>query len=76
MAVKDRGTPRHPGPFRFMGIGADSTAILVALCFIALGLAGLPIAKFFLLGAILVGAGIAILFRVFGKKPLFPKRFF
>ena len=74
--MKDHSTPRHPGPFRFMSIGVGSAAVMVAVSFVALGLAGLPIAKFFLLGAVLMGIGVAILFRVFRKKPLFPNRFF
>lgn len=49
---------------------------MIAVGFIALGLAGLPIAKFFLLGAILFGAIVALLFRFFRRKPLFPNRFF
>ena len=59
-----------------MSIGVGSAAVMVAVSFVALGLAGLPIAKFFLLGAVLMGVGVAILFRVFRKKPLFPNRFF
>jgi hypothetical protein len=43
---------------------------------VTLGLIGLPLAKFFLLGAILLGAGVAILLRVFRKKPLFPDRIY
>ena len=73
--MKDHSTPRHPGPLRLMSIGVGSAAVMVAVSFVALGLAGLPIAKFFLLGAILLGVGVAILFRVF-RKPLFPDRFF
>ena len=74
--MKDHSTPPHPGPFRIPAIRAEFSAVMVALGFIALGLAGLPIAKFFLLGAILVGAMIALLFRVLRKKPQFPERFF
>jgi len=57
-----------------MGVGA--TAIMVALCFVVLGLVALPIAKFFLLAAILLGIGIAVIFRIMAKKPLLPERFF
>jgi hypothetical protein len=74
--VKDHATPRHPGPFRFSGTGGEFGAIIVALGFVVMGLVGLPIAKFFLVGAILLGVGVAILFRIFRKKPLFPNRFF
>jgi len=59
-----------------MGIGGESAAIIVALGFVVLGLVGLPTAKFFLLAAILLGVGVAIVFRMFRKKPLFPNHFF
>ena len=49
---------------------------MVALCFVVLGLVALPIAKFFLLAAILLGIGIAVIFRIMAKKPLLPERFF
>ena len=74
--MKDPSPPRHPGPFRIPRVDGESAAIIVAIGFVVLALVGLPIAKFFLLGATLVGAVVAILFRVFRKKPLFPNRFF
>ena len=74
--VKDHSTRPHPGPFLFMSMGVGATAIMVALCFVVLGLVALPIAKFFLLAAILLGIGIAVIFRIIAKKPLLPERFF
>ncbi len=74
--MKDHSTPRHPGPFRITGIGGEAAAVILAVGFLVMGLVSVPIAKFFLLGAALVGIGIAILFRSLRKKPLFPKRFF
>jgi len=59
-----------------MAIGTGSVAIIVAIGFVVLGLTGLPIAKFFLLGAVVLGIGIAIVFHFRERKPLFPKRFF
>jgi hypothetical protein len=59
-----------------MSMGVGATAIMVALCFVVLGLVALPIAKFFLLAAILLGIGIAVIFRIIAKKPLLPERFF
>lgn len=61
---------------QFMRIGGESAAIIVAIGFVILGLAGLSIAKFFLLGAIVLGCGIALLLHLFRKKPLFPNKFF
>jgi hypothetical protein len=74
--VKDHSTPKHPGPFRIASVGGEVGALIVAIGFVYLGLAGLPIAKFFLAGALLVGAVVALLFRAFRKKPLFPDHFF
>ena len=74
--VKHPSTPKHPGPFRIASVGGEAGAIIVAIGFVYLGLAGLPIAKSFLAGAVLLGAVVAILFRVSRKKPLFPDHFF
>ena len=54
-----------------MDMGVDSTAILIAVCFIVLGLVALPIFKFILGGGILLGVGVAILFRALRKKSHF-----
>ena len=68
--MKDHDTPRHPGPFQVMGMGGWSAAIMVVFSYVALGLVDLPVAKFFLLGAVLLGAGVAILLRISrGKRP-------
>ena len=75
-AVKHDETDRHPGPMRFMTVGGEGAAIIVAISFVVLGLVSVPLAKFFLLGAILLGIGVAILFRFIRRKPLFPTRFF
>ena len=53
-----------------MGIGGWSAAIMAVLTYVALGLVDLPVAKFFLLGAILLGVGVAILLRVSRGKRL------
>ena len=59
-----------------MAIGTGSVALMVAIGFVVLGLTGLPIAKWFLLGAIVAGVGFAFLFYRAEKKSLFPDRFF
>ncbi len=59
--MKDRDTARHPGPWRVMQVDAESAGILVAVAFVVLGVVGLPIGKWFLLGALALGALIAIL---------------
>lgn len=76
MLVKDHSTPPHPGPFRIPTTSGEFAAIIVAVGFVTLGVAGLPIAKFFLLGAVILGVVVAMLFRVLRKKPQFPKHYF
>ena len=61
--MKDRDSNRHPGPFRVMREDAEFAGILVAVSFVVLGLVGLPIAKWFLLGAGAVGIVVALIFR-------------
>ncbi len=65
--MNDREAPRHPGPFRIPRFEAGFAGIIVAGGFIALGLAALPLAKWFLLAAVCVGIVIAILLRIFRK---------
>jgi hypothetical protein len=59
--MKDHDAKRHPGPFRVMNVDAESAGILIAVAFLVLGLVGLPIAKWFFLGALVLGSSIALL---------------
>jgi hypothetical protein len=65
--MKDHDGKRHPGPFRVMSVDAESAGILVAVAFLVLGLVGLPIAKWFFLAALVLGAAVALLLRVTRK---------
>jgi len=65
--MKDHDGKRHPGPFRVMSVDAESAGILVAVAFLVLGLVGLPIAKWFFLAALVLGATVALLLRVTRK---------
>ena len=51
----------HPGPFRVMQVDAEFAGILVAVAFFVMGFVSVPIAKGFLVGAFLVGIGIAVI---------------
>jgi len=62
-SMQDHDAKRHPGPFRMMSVDAESAGILVVVAFLVLGLVGLPIAKWFFLGALVLGASIALLLR-------------
>ena len=65
--MKDHDAKRHPGPFRVMSVDAESAGILVAVAFLVLSLVGLPIAKWFFLAALVLGATVALLLRVTRK---------
>ena len=65
--MKDHDGKRHPGPFRVMSVDAESAGILVAVAFLVLGLVGLPLAKWFFLAALVLGAAVALLLRVTRK---------
>jgi len=62
--MKQYDSARHPGPLRAMRAG-----IIVAVAFVVLGLVGLPFAKWFLLGAVVLGAAVALLLRFARKEP-------
>jgi hypothetical protein len=66
--MKHRDPSRHPGVMRFMRVDAEFAGILVAVGFVVMGVVGIPIVKWFLLGAIVLGAGVALLFRLVRKS--------
>ena len=66
--MKDHDAPRHPGPWRVMPSDAELAGFIVAIGFIVMGVVGIPIMKFFLLGAILLGGGVALLLRFTRKE--------
>ena len=53
--MKQHDGARHPGPMRVMRVDAEFAGILVAVAFIVLGLVSLPMAKWFFLGALVLG---------------------
>ena len=66
MKLPDRPRP-HPGPFRFMTADPEWGGILIAVGFVILGLIGLPLARWFLLGVVLFGAAFALLLHYIRK---------
>jgi hypothetical protein len=62
--MKRHETKPHPGPFRFVRVDAEFIGLVVALGFVVMGVVSIPIAKWFLLGALLLGAGVALLLRL------------
>lgn len=59
--MKNHATEPHPGPFRIPRVDAEIAGILIAIAFVVMGLVALPIAKWFLLGALLLGGGFAFI---------------
>ncbi len=66
--MKSRDEGWHPGPMRVMAVDAEFASVLIAVGFVLLALVGLPIAKWFLLGTVMLGTAIALLFRVVRKN--------
>ncbi len=62
--MKEHATPPHPGPFRIPQVDAEVAGILVAIGFIIMGVVAIPIVKWFLIGAVLVGAVFALIRRL------------
>jgi len=61
--MKQRDANRHPGPWRVMRVDSEFAGVLVAVGFVVMGLVSMPIAKWFLLGALLLGIGVALMLR-------------
>jgi hypothetical protein len=55
--MKDHGALRHPGPWRIMPTDAELAGFIVAIGFNVMGVVGILIVKWFLLGAILLRGG-------------------
>ena len=66
-AMKTRDAERHPGPWRVMRIESGLIGIIVAIEFLLMGFVSMPVAMWFLLGAFVLGGGIALLLR-FSRK--------
>ena len=47
-----------------MRIDSEFAGIIVAVAFVILGVVGLPIGRWFLLGAVLVGLGFAVVIKL------------
>ena len=65
--MKQHDASRHPGPWRVMRVDSEFAGLLVAVGFVVMGLVSMPIATWFLLGALLLGVGVALLVRYIRK---------
>jgi hypothetical protein len=61
--MKDHDANRHPGPWRVMQVDAGVAGIIVAVGFLVMGLVSIPVVRWFLLGALLLGGIVALLLR-------------
>jgi hypothetical protein len=66
--MKQVDGPRHPGPMRLMRVDAEFAGIIVAVGFLVMGAVGLDIGKWFVLGAFVLGAAVALLLRLTRKE--------
>ena len=65
--MKQRDSNRHPGPWRVMRVDSEFAGLFVAVGFVVMGLVSMPIATWFLLGALSLGVGVALLLRCIRK---------
>jgi hypothetical protein len=66
--MKDHDANRHPGPWRVMQVDAGLAGIIVAVGFLVMGLVSIPVVRWFLLGALLLGGVVALLLRLTRKE--------
>ncbi len=66
--MKNRDASRHPGIMRVMKVDSESAGLLLAVAFLVMGAVGLDIGKWFVLGALVLGVGVAVLLRVTRKS--------
>ena len=61
--MKNRDANRHPGIMRVMQVDSEFAGLLLAVAFLVMGAVGLDIGKWFVLGALVLGVGVALLLR-------------
>lgn len=66
--MKTHDSDRHPGPWRVMRVDSEFAGIIVAIAFFVLGVVGLPIGRWFLLGAVLLGLVFVGLIKLLRKS--------
>jgi hypothetical protein len=66
--MRDRGSSRHPGPFRMMQVDSEIAGLFVAVGFLVMGFVSMPIATGFVLGAIVLGLIVALVLRFTAKQ--------
>lgn len=57
----------HPGPWRVMRVDSEIAGLLVAIGFLVMGFVSMPIAAWFVSGALWLGGAIALLLHFVRK---------
>ena len=65
--MHNHDSERHPGPWRIMRVETGLVGVVIAIGFLIMGFVSMPIAAWFVFGAAVLGAGIAVLLR-FNRK--------
>ncbi|MGO9403939.1 MAG: hypothetical protein ACLPVW_10775 [Terriglobales bacterium] len=66
--MKNCDASRHPGPWRVMKVDSEFAGLLLTVAFLVMGAVGLDIGKWFVMGALVLGVGVALLLRVIRKN--------
>ena len=66
--MKTHDTPKHPGPWRVMKVDSEFAGLLVAVGFLVMGFVSMPIARWFIVGAVALGVFVALVLRFASKK--------
>ena len=62
--MKAHNSAKHPGPWQFMRVDSELAGVLIALGFIVMAFVSMPLAAWFVGGAILIGVLVALLLRI------------
>jgi hypothetical protein len=66
--AKSREAKHHPGVMRVMQVDSEFVGLLLAGGFLVMGAVGLDIGKWFVVGALVLGVGVALLLRFTRKS--------
>ena len=58
--MKTHETRKHPGPWQFMRVDSELAGVLIALGFVIMAFVSMPLAAWFVGGAILIGVVVAL----------------
>jgi hypothetical protein len=65
--IKAHETGKHPGPWKFMRVDSEFAGILIALGFVVMAFVSMPLAAWFVSGAVLIGVLVALVLSAVRK---------